>query len=314
MPEKIAFLFPGQGSQYIGMGQDLMNQFPEAKEIFDRVDDICQKPISKFCFEGPMDELTLTINLQPAITAINLASLTALKESGIRPHVSAGHSLGEYAALAAAGVISTYDALLLTKKRGELMHRESLGNPGGMAAIVGLDIEDVEKIVHQAQEKGVVAVANHNTAEQIVITGEREPVAYAVELVKEKGARAIPLQVSGAWHCPLMEKAVDDFRQFMEDVPFSTPETGVLFNATAENETNPEQIKDIMAQQLVSPVKWYDINMKMIEYGVDTFVEVGPKKVLSGLIKKNIPRESQAKIFNVGDVKTLKVFLEAVGG
>jgi len=309
MPEKIAFLFPGQGSQFIGMGQDLMNEFPEAKEIFDQVDDICQQPISKFCVEGPMDELTLTINLQPAITAVNLACLTALKRSGISPHVSAGHSLGEYAALASAGIISAHDALLLTKKRGELMHRESLENPGVMAAVVGMDIGGVETIVQQARERGVVAIANHNTAEQIVITGEQEPLAYAVELVREKGARAIPLQVSGAWHCSLMKKAVDDFRGFLEEVPFSSPVTDVLFNATAEKESNPEQIKDIMAQQLVSPVKWYAINLKMLEDGIDTFIEVGPKKVLSGLLKKNMPRESEIKIFNVGDVKSLKNFL-----
>jgi len=312
MPEKIAFLFPGQGSQFIGMGYNIMNDFPDVKEIFMQVDDICQKPISQICFEGPMNELILTINLQPAITAVNLACLAALKKSGIRPTFSAGHSLGEYAALTSAGVITGYDALKLVKKRGELMHRESIKNPGAMAAIIGMDIKTVGKIIYQSEGKGVLAIANHNTAEQIVITGEKEPLSHAIDLVKEKGGKAIPLNVSGAWHCSLMERAVDDFRQYLEDISFSRPETTILFNATAENETNPEKIKDIMAQQLIGPVKWYDIVLKMLEGGTNIFVEVGPKKVLSGLLKNIIPPEKKAEVHNVEDVKTLERFLGAI--
>ena len=284
MSQKIAFLFPGQGSQSMGMGKDIVEQFPDAKKIFEQVDEICEKPITKLCFEGPMEELTLTANLQPAITAVNLACLTALNKSGVRATISAGHSLGEYAALASAGSLSEYDTLRLVNKRGELMHREALANPGSMAAVLGMDIEAVGKIVAQAAGTGVLAVANHNTAEQIVITGEKEPLSQAVDLVKEKGGKAIPLKVSGAWHCTLMQDAVDDFRQFMGDVSFSIPETTILFNATAESESDPEGIKDIMAEQLVSPVRWYDILLKMTADGVDVFVEVGPKKVLTGLV------------------------------
>lgn len=313
MPEKIAFLFPGQGSQFSGMGQDLVNTFPDVKNIFEQVDDICQKHISKICFEGPMDELTLTLNLQPAITAVNLACLAAINEWGIKSHVSVGHSLGEYAALASSGVTSFYDALKLVKKRGELMHREAVENPGAMAALIGLDITTVEKIVHQAGEKGVLAIANHNTAEQIVITGENEPIAQAMVLAKEQGGRAVPLKVSGAWHCNLMKNAVDDFRHFMEDVPFTSPETGILFNATAGTESDPEKIKDIMAQQLVSPVKWYDINRKMLKEGINTFVEVGPKKVLSGLLRKNMPPKREARVFQVQDKESLALFLKEMG-
>ena len=313
MSQKIAFLFPGQGSQSMGMGGDITDQFPDAKKIFEQVDEICEKPISKLCFEGPMEELTLTVNLQPAITAVNLACLTALNKSGVRATVSAGHSLGEYAALASAGSLSEYDALSLVNKRGELMHREALANPGSMAAVLGMDIEAVGKIVAQAVETGVLAVANHNTAEQIVITGEKEPLSQAVDLVKEKGGKAIPLKVSGAWHCSLMQNAVDDFRQFMESVSFLTPESTILFNATAEGESDPERIKDLMAEQLIRPVRWYDILLKMVADGVDVFVEVGPKKVLTGLLKKVLPRDTEAKLYNVEDMQSLESFLGAMG-
>jgi [acyl-carrier-protein] S-malonyltransferase len=292
------------------MGHDIMDEFPEVKKIFELVDDICQKPISKLCFEGPLDELTLTVNLQPAITAVNLACLTALHESGINASISGGHSLGEYSALTSAGIITDEDALKLVKKRGELMHRESLSNPGVMAAVLGMGIDTLGEIVTRASESGVLAIANHNTAEQIVITGEKEPLSYAVNLIKETGGKAIPLKVSGAWHCSLMENAVSEFRQFMDTIPFSKPETTVLFNVTAESEGDPETIKDIMAQHLTSPVKWYEIILNMLESEVDIFVEVGPKKVLTGLLNKIIPRDSEAKVYNVEDTKSLNRFLD----
>jgi [acyl-carrier-protein] S-malonyltransferase len=292
------------------MGHDIMDEFPEVKKIFELVDDICQKPISKLCFEGPQDELTLTVNLQPAITAVNLACLTALHESGIDATISGGHSLGEYSALTSSGIITNENALKLVKKRGELMHRESLSNPGVMTAVLGMGIDALSEIVTRASESGVLAIANHNTAEQIVITGEQESISHAVNLIKETGGKAIPLKVSGAWHCSLMENAVSEFRQYMDDIPFSKPEATMLFNATAESEGDPETIKEIMAQQLTSPVKWYEVILKMLENGAGIFVEVGPKKVLTGLLKKIIPRDSEAKVYNVEDMKSLNLFLE----
>jgi [acyl-carrier-protein] S-malonyltransferase len=312
MPEKIAFLFPGQGSQYLGMGQDIASEYPEVKVIFEQVDEICQKPISRLGFEGPMDELTLTVNLQPAITAVNLACMSALKRAGIKPSLASGHSLGEYAALASAGVISGYDALRLVRMRGELMHRESLENPGTMAAVIGLDIDSLNEVISLAREKGIVSIGNHNTSKQIVITGESQAVSETLRLVKEKGAKAIPLKVSGAWHSALMENAGSEFRQFAERIPFSTPQIPVLFNATARSESDPEKIKDLMAHQLVSPVKWYDILRNMLEEGVDVFVEVGPKEVLKGLLKKTIPPESNAGVYSVQDMKSLGKFMEAI--
>lgn len=296
---KIAFLFPGQGSQYIGMGKELIDKYPETKQIFDQTDDICKKPISKFCFEGPMEELTLSENLQPAITAVSLACLYVLNNSGISADVSAGHSLGEYSALVSAGVLQIPDAIRLVKIRGELMHRESLKKPGAMAAIIGLDINKVQEIVEEARDHGVLAVANYNTKDQIVITGEHKPLNKAIKLAKEKKAKAIPLKVSGAWHSELMKDAVEEFRRFMDKIPFSTPKSKVIFNATAQEEKDPNAIKDIMAKQLISPVRWYETILKMLDEGVDTFVEVGPKRVLTGLVKKIIPKDSSVAIYNV---------------
>ncbi len=314
MRNKNAFLFPGQGSQYVGMGQDLIAQFPAVKDIFKQADDICQKPISNLCFEGPMEDLTLTENLQPAVTAVNLACLAALKKSGIEPSISAGHSLGEYAALVSAGVLDDKNALRLVNKRGELMHRESLSNPGSMVAVIGLDINGVQKLVEDAKGDGILAVANHNTAEQIVITGEEAPLSRAVQSAKDIKVRAVPLKVSGAWHCDLMAGAIKEFREFMEDIPFNEPKTTVLFNATAETETNPDSIKDIMTRQLTSPVKWYDIMQGMLRDGVNTFVEVGPKQILCGLLKKTVSPEDDVGIYQVGDTRSLGDFVKAISG
>jgi len=308
---KTAFLFPGQGSQSVGMGKEILEGFPETREIFDQADEICGRSISKLCLEGPMEDLTLTVNVQPAVTAVNLICLSALNKSGVFPAISAGHSLGEYAALVSSGAVTVVDALRLTMKRGELMHREALKNPGIMAAIMGMEIDAVRDIVGQCMDKGVISVANHNTARQIVITGQNEPISQAMELAKQRGGKAIQLKVSGAWHCDLMKNAVNDFREFMDSVTFSTPKTTMLFNATAGVETDPEKIRDIMANQLTSPVRWHETVLKMMDQGIDTFVEVGPKKVLSGLVSKIVP-EGSAQIFNVEDMKGLDVFLKAI--
>ncbi|RLB44182.1 MAG: [acyl-carrier-protein] S-malonyltransferase [Deltaproteobacteria bacterium] len=311
MQGKIAFLFPGQGSQIVGMGKDLCERFPDVRKLFEKVDSICGKPISRLCFDGPMEELTITENLQPAISVVSLACLQILNDSGIKPDISAGHSLGEYAALAGAGVLSQEDTLRLVSKRGELMQREAEANPGGMVAVMGMGIEEVEAIVRDASREGPIAIANHNTAEQIVITGERQALSRATVMVKEKGKKAIPLKVSGAWHSPLMKGAVNEFREFMESVRFSPPQSRILFNATAKEESDPYAMKDLMANQLVSPVRWYDIVMKMLSEGVVHFVEVGPKTVLIGLVKKIAPKDREVHYWPVGDLKGIEEFLAA---
>jgi [acyl-carrier-protein] S-malonyltransferase len=310
--KKNAFLFPGQGSQAIGMAKDLHEEYDFVREIFDMVDEITKSHISKLCFEGPMEDLTLTVNLQPAVTAVNLSCLSVLEKEGVTPVVSAGHSLGEYSALRASGVLSSEDTLRLVFKRGELMHREATKNTGAMHAILGLNIDAVQAIVNQAQEKGIVAVANHNTAEQIVTTGEPEAVEYASELAAAQGAKAIPLKVSGAWHSELIRGAEADFKAFLDGVSFQSPTTPVIFNVTADFQSDPDEMKQIMTQQLCSPVRWYDSMCKMQEEEIRVFAEVGPKKVLTGMCRKIIPETYEHETFNVDSMKGIEKFLKAI--
>jgi [acyl-carrier-protein] S-malonyltransferase len=276
------------------------------------VDEVTKTHISKLCFNGPMEELTLTVNLQPAMTAVNLAILAALEKEGVRPDVAAGHSLGEYCALRAAGVVSPEDTCKLVFKRGHLMHREATKHEGAMQAIVGLDIDGVREIVESVQEKGVIAVANHNTAEQIVITGSPDAVEAAGELAKAKGVKAIPLKVSGAWHSELIRGAEEEFTAFLGEIPFSEPQLPVFFNVTAAPESDPDKIKEIMASQLCSPVRWYDSMCKMQDEGVEVFAEVGPKRVLTGMLRKIIPDTYEHETFNVDSMKGLEAFFKAV--
>ena len=311
--KKIAFLFPGQGSQKVGMGQDLARDFDHARDIFTVADRVSGRPIMQLCFEGPMEALTQTVNLQPAVTAVNLAFLAAVQAAGIRPDVCAGHSLGEYSALCAAGVVGAQDCLKLVFKRGELMHREACRNKGAMSAIVGLDIDQVRDIVNQAAKRGVVAVANHNSAEQIVITGSPDAVAAAGELASAQGARAIALKVSGAWHSPLIEAAESEFAAFMEKIDFQPPVCGLIHNVTAAAESDPKQIRLLMARQLCRPVRWLETVLAMLDQGVDVFVEIGPGRVLSGLLKKIRPKDHPARSYNVYDVKTLAQFIQKEG-
>jgi len=307
--KKIAFLFPGQGSQAVGMGQDLFQEYDFVREIFDAADDIAGAHISQHCFKGPMETLTQTVNLQPAVTAVNLACLDAIQRAGISCSFSAGHSLGEYSALASAKVITMADTLRLVFKRGELMHRESLKHKGAMSAIVGLDIEAVDALVQAGRSTGVLSVANHNSEQQIVITGTPEAVAAASETAKSQGARAIPLKVSGAWHSDLIKGAEDEFIAYLGTFPFSSPANTVIHNVTADHCNDGKAIQRLMALQLCSPVRWYDTIRRLVSEKVDVFVEVGPGRVLTGLLKKIVPGDYEYTVFTVGNMKTLEALV-----
>ena len=307
--KKIAYLFPGQGSQTVGMGLDFYQEFVVVKELFDMMEEISRINISKLCFKGPFEDLTATVNLQPAITVVNLACFTAMEKAGLEPAISAGHSLGEYSALCASGIVSSEDTFRLVFKRGELMHREATRNKGAMHAIIGLPINTVEKLVEEVQKDGVVAVANHNAELQIVITGAPEPVNRVSDLAASQGAKAIPLKVSGAWHSELIQGAQDEFKDVIESIPFNTPEKSMVFNVTADVESDPEKIQSIMARQLCSPVKWYDSMCRLMAENIEIFVEIGPGRVLAGLLKKILPKDYPRKIYNVNSMKSLDRFL-----
>jgi [acyl-carrier-protein] S-malonyltransferase len=310
--KKIAFLFPGQGSQSVGMGEEFYREYDVVREIFDMTEEITRLNISRLCFKGPMEELTMTVNLQPAVTAVNLACLAMIQKENIDCQFSAGHSLGEFSALCAAAVTSREDTIRLVYKRGELMHREASRYQGAMSAIVGLPIDEVAELVAGVQKDGIVSVANHNTELQIVITGAPPAVERVSALAVAKGAKSVRLKVSGAWHSELIKGAVDEFKQYLETITFNAPRKKVLFNVTAEMEQDPAEIREIMARQLCSPVKWYDAMNKMAAENVDAFVEVGPGRVLAGLLKKILPQDCPAKVYNVSNLKQLEIFMNEI--
>ena len=313
--KKTAILFPGQGSQYLGMGRDFVENNPDCTALLDSAERISGFPLKKLSFDGPLEELTRVLYLQPALTVVNLMCWQDLQKRlpGWKPAYAAGHSLGEYSALHAAGVLSAEDTLALVTKRGELMEREGQKNPGGMAAVLGLDLAQVEEALNTGKPEGVVVVANHNTAQQIVLSGDAKGLAAAESLLKDRGAkRFVPLQVSVANHSPLVAGAVPDFSDFMAKIDFHAPEIPVIFNVSAGVERDPARIRELMSRQIASRVRWLEIVEAMLKDGVELFVELGPKNVLTGLVKKILPKGSPVQCLQADTPALLDEVAQAI--
>jgi len=303
----LAFVFPGQGSQYVGMGKDIIEH---SRDLFEKASEILKFDLLKLCIEGPQSELDKTENTQPAILAVSYALLREVLATGIKPDYVAGHSLGEYTAELCAEVFSFEDALTITRKRGELMQNAQPEGKGAMAAVLGLD-EDTIRTICKTISTGYVDIANLNCPGQIVIAGHTEAVSKASELATQKGAKkVIPLKVSIPSHCLLMKDASKKFEEFLKNFKFNDSSIPVISNVDASAKEKASEIIDALIKQLYSPVRWQDCVKHMSSRGVDIFVEIGPGKVLSGLIRRIEPSVKILNVEHINDAEKIREVLQ----
>jgi [acyl-carrier-protein] S-malonyltransferase len=302
---KYCFIFPGQGSQYVGMGKDLYEKYAKVKEIYDKAESVLGLPLKKLSFEGPETELRNTNNTQPAILVHSIACLEILKTRNIQSELACGHSLGEYSALYCAGVLSFETVVKLVKRRGELMFSEGLRKPGAMAAILGLSDEIVSDICKNIA--GVVVPANFNAPGQIVISGDPNAVKQACEVAKQKGAlKAIMLPVSGAFHSPLLQESAESYKAYLKTFEFSPPQFPIISNRTGLATRDLNEIRQALEEQLINPVLWTKTIQTVKGQGFTNLIEVGPGKVLSGLVKRITPDLSTITAGKVEELEAIK--------
>ena len=313
--EKTAWLFPGQGSQSVGMGRDLCNQFPAADQILERASALSGLPLKQICWQGPDDLLSRSEVLQPALVAVELGCIALLRDAGLRPDVIAGHSLGEFPALQAAGVLGVEETLSLVVERGRLMAGASERTPGGMISVKKLDPDQLESIAESLRPRSTVVVANINSPTQIILSGEWTGLEEAEKLIAARGGQTTRLNVSGPWHSPLLEAAAEKFRAALARVRFHAPEVPILLNVTGVLESDPDRIQELMGRQMTSPVQWQRIVRGQIDdSGVRTFIEVGPGKVLRGLLRQIWPDEKQYTVRGVDSPRGLERLAQARQG
>jgi [acyl-carrier-protein] S-malonyltransferase len=308
---KIAFIFPGQGSQHPGMGKDLAEKFSAARQVFEEADAALGFPLSELCFNGPADELQLTENTQPAILATSIAALRAMQaEEFSAADFVAGHSLGEYSALVAAGSLSLFDAVTIVRKRGRYMQEAVPVGTGAMAAVLGVELGVVQDACNEAALGEVCSAANINSPAQIVIAGAAGAIDRAIVLVKERGAkRAMKLNVSAPFHCALMKPAQDRLAVDLQNVRFADAQTPVVTNVDATAEQNGGKLRDLLVRQVSQPVRWLESVEFLINQGVQTFIEIGPGKVLSGLVRQI---DRNVRCVNIEDESSLRAARAAV--